>query len=732
VSTDVFGTGDTLAADKSLKSLDALTVGLGARFGEDELSTVANAARLAYLKNNSAGDKVFAETSFKVFGGYEHDWDIPAGGLDVTVGFDAKAELDSRIIAALGADYANRVGGGLLKSLRNVRSFIFPRSMDDIKAMKPGESCAASGMGKLGLNAGVSVPLLVANPASVFTYDIALTAGIKTVLQGQLDVQVIRLDGDKVVVDVGIDKAKTVQETLAVKSEWGVQGILDPVAHIHGHDLDIGGLVQKAVDDKIGKYITFNIQASSTRVANRLSVTRALFHLDGQNQDEIAAALAQAIRGDVRLAQALYNRDVNGSSAVSNPSVELEWDLSRSGISKVRSFGVDAFGMALLHDSVTTNDGSAVIQTPAGAEGLYWDSLSKSQAGFFRSHGYMRGGIAGLTFKKDAPAAPTGEVNLVLQVQQGVHHLHNAMMLDSLDAAIQSVAGPGAVDALGAGGPLGPFSGAIASVPGDDAQKLLTSAGTDRQALLADGLPVGGLHPNMGPNASVVVDFRLDDGAIAAMVGKSAADMRAALVDYLSAVEHDRVGDPSRAKARARVESEYGPALDDIASTFQARMGVYSGILQRERTTLTLNGHDVKLGSRALAIVYPVDSDNRAQLDKATIGSLSQTRAKVLTAMVDELIKKAQGIDTHSQLNSEDVIIYPLLAISPRERMTVHVKVDRETVDASESDKTKRLDGFSAFEGSFSGPAAAPIGAGVFDVDAIVNATDQAQPDDGG
>jgi hypothetical protein len=179
------------------------------------------------------------------------------------------------------------------------------------------------------------------------------------------------------------------------------------------------------------------------------------------------------------------------------------------------------------------------------------------------------------------------------------------------------------------------------------------------------------------------------------------------------------------------VVSEYGGAFDDMAQLFVDRMAQYQGVLQKERGSINLLSHDVPLGARTLVVTYPVDSNNRPQLEKATVSSLAQARAKIMTDLVDALVSRAHDkVNTNGHLNPEDVVAYGLLSLVPQGKMIVHLKID-VTKDANSTDPHQKLDGFDAVEDNLTGADAKPIGAGLFDVDAIMSATDASQDDSG-
>ena len=250
---DVLASGDLggLAVDfHNAGDLDPLVRDLAAAFGERELTTSVNTLRLEHLRSSS--DTVYAETSLVLEPGVGGDWGSSVEGLvadgtsTARVGFNADATIEARVISAHDAQSDNPI-----ERLQSLREFAVPRSLSDLRAMKPGEAVALRGEGSLGANLGVGVPLLIAEPTSVLTYNVVLSAGLRTHLGGVLDVQLLRMDGDELVVDVGVQEVKERTAFLAVRDRWGVQGLLESEISIAGIDVDLGQLVDRALQRQL-------------------------------------------------------------------------------------------------------------------------------------------------------------------------------------------------------------------------------------------------------------------------------------------------------------------------------------------------------------------------------------------------------------------------------------------------------------------------------------------------
>ena len=124
-----------------IKALDTVVTGLAARFGEKELGTEVNSTRLAHLARGA--DKYYVESAFATRAGIDHGWSHAAkgfGGSESTVnlGFDAGAELSSRVIVATSDDKVGSLVKAPLAATKEMRGFVVPRSVDDVRKMKPG------------------------------------------------------------------------------------------------------------------------------------------------------------------------------------------------------------------------------------------------------------------------------------------------------------------------------------------------------------------------------------------------------------------------------------------------------------------------------------------------------------------------------------------------------------------------------------------------------------------
>jgi hypothetical protein len=751
-----------------IKSLDTVVSGLGARFGEKELGTQVNAIRLRHLQ--SGADKYYVESAFSARAGLGRDWSIAVDGFgtgaSVTLGFDAGAELVSRVILATPDDKLPSLLTAPLAAAKEMRGFVYPRSMRDIRSMKPGEMFALRGVGKLGANFGLGAPILVANPTGALTYQILVSAGVSGVIGGQIDVQLVRLEGDEVVVDVGVENGKGLSFHAAIRDGWGVKGICDDGQRcLREVDLgvarvDLARLVEKAIEKRLNSYLSFRIEGQASNASSRVSLSRFRFHLDRGNPDEVERALEQVLKFDIRLAQALYNRDLGEPS----PAVVAEFDAVRAATTSTRSFGFELLGMNIYHRAVVKKEGSFVVQTPEGARAILFDTVHKDGGWFQMDHGYTRTGIAAQTLDARDPSTFRSEANLFLQTAVGDKHMDDDIIIDNADALLLAIVGPDAVETLDRYGnemerlvwktcpvredrerntrewdeqcnvrllddpkmiglkqqglaAIEPF---VRDLPADF-QALVREAAKVRLTLQSVG--IHNLDLANGPNASFTLHLRLDDRGLDALTSRSKADYAEALREYLTAVYADRVkvgAELDKDAVRRSVDEKWGRNIEEMASTFEARAKAYRLIADAERLVpVALRGRP--FASYPMGIRFTVDGGAARAYESALIHSTSHDRAKAAARLFDDLLKAADRIN--GPLYDEHTATFPLLALVPNENLEVGMAVRTDVRSTFWVKRERYLKaGFSSVSAAAKGSKVSTISAGMFDLDTMLRA----------
>jgi hypothetical protein len=753
--TELYAPRTVAASDLTLNNIDDLASGLATRFGESALATEVNAIRAEHLAQT--GKRVYAESAFRIDAGLGHDWNLATRGFgrdanaSATLGFAASVSLEARVITAHASENAGLVQAPLA-AVKASRGFVLPRSLDDIKRLEPGESFALSGKGKLGINLGAGVPILIANPASFLTYSLVLSAGMRSVFDGQLDIQLVRMRGNQVVIDVGVQTAKLDQAQIALKDGFGVQGLVASKVDIAGKSVDLGKLLDKALQSRVASKLSLiKAAAERTHSAMRMSVARLRFDLAGPDPTNgRAAALAQALRGDLRLAQVLAARADSGIIA--------EFDLVRSGASSISYAGVDVVGMSF-YRRTAASEGQAVLQTPGGVLALMWESLHREAGWFFTSHGFTRIGVAGLRFDARTPGVAKGETNLFIQTQEGDKFMERDKVIDQLDSVIVSVGGFAALQAIERKGnelerlvlarcPL-PASGGFfdeacnidfihgeaaalraealadldAAIAGlsSDARDLVHLAGDLRLAAQSIEDPNASA---VGPTASVVVNYRLDDAALRTLFGKDRVAFENTVSRLMQATQLSRTA--------ANTTAERDQIRNRSAATAKAMADIFDTYAQQYARLLSIDGARIatlgEIGANAIEVRYPVDASQRPVYEQAISQSIAQARATTVGAMFDALRAKAASMPSSGgsrAAHAEQIAAFALLGLVPVDH--AEVRLDFRTDNGSCGalcGPRRRYDaaGFANLDSYAKGPQASPIAAGLFDIDAIIEA----------
>lgn len=757
--TELYAPAQVAGQDLTLKNLDQLVSGLAYRFGESALSTEVNTIRAEYLR--SSGKRVYAESAFKIAAGLGHGWSLPTGGFGrdagatASLGFDVGGNLEARVITA-----HDRENGALvdapLGAIKATRGFILPRSLEDVRKMAPGESFALAGKGKLGINLGAGVPILIANPTSWLTYSLVLSAGMRSVFEGDLDVQLVHGRGEEVIVDVGVRSATLAQAFVALTDGFGVHGLVSSSVEIAGISVDLGRLLDKALQKRVAdKLSLIKARAERTSTSMRMSVARLRFDLAGPEPvGGRDAALAQALKGDVRLAQALAARGDSG--------VVAEFDLVRSGASAISYAGIDVLGMSF-YRRTAESEGQAVLQTPGGILALMWESLHREGGWFFTSHGFTRIGVAGLTFDARTPGVAKGETNLFLQTQEGDKFMERDKVIDQLDSVIVSVGGMNAlraierkgnelerlidvrcplpdqndpfreqcnVDLIGSAevaglkaAALADFEGALSSAPGN-----VPAESKDLLMALADlRLSAQSIQdPNaaaVGPTASVVVDFRLDDGALRGVFAKDQTAFKNAVLRLMEATQLDREKADIDGE-RARIRDRSAAVADKMAQVFAAHAQQYERLVSIDGARIATLG---EIGANAVEVRFAIDERNRPAYEDAISQSVAQARSGVVSSLYDELRAEADDMPSSGgsrAAHPEQIASFALLALSAPDKTELRFVMKTDNSSCLLCGSRDRYDaaGFRSVDVFAKGPQVRAIAAGLFDVDAIIAA----------
>jgi hypothetical protein len=369
--------------DLTLKNIESLTAGLAARYGDDAFVTRINKLRVDYLKQHP--DRVFAESSFELGAALSPHLSFEAGGLPGRVGFLGSKGVRTTVVAPVKE--LSGVVTGPVKALKALRGFVLPRSLTDMQQMKPGESVSLQSEGTVGFNIGVGLPIYVTTIASYATIHAVFSAGARATLTGVLDIQLIRDDGDKVIVDVGVTDQTARSMNVGVKSRWGIEGLPEFKLKVGSLDLDATSLAENALEDLLNKRLAlFQAGFAAGKDHSRHTIARFSFNLAQQDQ-AMEQAIVQALKGDIRLAQALSHRKT--------PGVSQLLDFARDKTTLSRYFGVNILSLSFFNQKKDTK-GSAVITVGPNSQQLLFNEIDRQKGAFTSTEGYKRRTVVSL------------------------------------------------------------------------------------------------------------------------------------------------------------------------------------------------------------------------------------------------------------------------------------------------------------------------------------------------
>lgn len=293
------------------EDIHELQAGLTERFGEDAFAAQINQIRVDTLRAQPGS--VFAETHFKVGVGIDHAWTLNHGDGVGQVGFNISPSIEAMVIAPYESDIESFYQNPLA-AFKATKGFVLPRSVEEIIEMAPGSSISLSGEGGLGINIGVGVPLLTGLMTNYLTISSRLSAGARSALTGKIDIQLIRGTNGDAFIDVGLSRQQVRHFELALETGYGVEGLPSLELDVAGLKVNLANILERALEKQLNQNLSpLDGRASNGKSEGRLSVARFQFDLSRRSL-ELDQAIAQTMRGDLRLAQALANRPGSGIS----------------------------------------------------------------------------------------------------------------------------------------------------------------------------------------------------------------------------------------------------------------------------------------------------------------------------------------------------------------------------------------------------------------------------------
>jgi hypothetical protein len=784
IDTNVFGkvaeNNSLVPSSGKVKSLEALRAGLADQLGDKDFPTELAALRLAHL--SSGTDKYYVETGFTIRGAIGPKLSHNVGGfgdndLKLDIGFRKGENVETRVVVAapdakLG-DLMDASGEAIAVMREGIGGFVIPEDAEQITKMKPGEAFGIRARGTFAANFGVGAPFLIAD-AGPFAYTVAVSAALSHAVDGVLDVQLVRLGGDEVALDVGISDGEVNERSLGIKGNFGFPELCDDGQKCLDDRAE--KIVKKALTKRLREFMKTSIGVSGGENVQRLELARMRFHL---NAAESAQALEQALHGDLRYAQALYARSLSDA----NPPVIFDLDMLRASMTSQRTFGAQLFGMNIFHRTAVERTGSFAVQTPNGVQSVVWDSFKKTSGFFQMDHGSKITALSSASLSAENPDKAVNRANLLVQTVVGDKDMDDDMLLDSTDALIAMLAGKDALAALDKfGTPMQKAVGAECGgrdaetnketwdeacniqLLGEEGRKVVTVDGVQYtlSAARAEGVKAFLAQPAVarlprehqplltsaaelrltlqtvkvraigkdGPDVSFALNYRLDDGALSALSKVDEAAFKNAALSYFSVVGGERVGVSG---GRSISDRDANKAADEMVKGLQRFKAQYRNVSENETQDLPslLAGKPfirLPIGIRFdVSNVANVDSPERMaryvdDTDRIRVESLSHQRALIGKDLYDSVLRGSETGVKYSnfkgRLFSEQAAAYPILAVLPPSKLEVGMDLAADLNSAERFSKA----GFKALSVSARGSEVEAITSKLFDIDAMLAA----------
>lgn len=670
--TAFYGAPRALFDQVVVHDLKGLTAGLTARLGANAFATRVNALRQATLDQGE--HSVFAESRFRIGGELNHAWSMDVGDAVGTVGFAGRPSLEAVVIAPYSGNL-EAAWRNPLATLKTLQGFVLPRDLRDIAGLAPGTSMALRGAGNLGFNLGVGLPITVGTLAEYVTLSARISAGARLNISGQLDVQLVRGAGQLAYVDVGLTNHQVKHFELALNTGWGIAGLPTLELELGPVHVDVVEIAKNALEKQLREKIeTLTARASTSRQDTRLTVARFAFDVNGGA--EVEQALHQAMRGDLRLAQALANRPATGVSQMLDLAKEAHNESSYLGF---RFLGMHFYTQSGLDTGTVTIDQADQQQT------LLFNEIDRRGGLFFTDRGTRWRQLTSLT-AADGRLVDAA-VNARLTMTESDRFLTKDQILDHADPLLAWLVGfdglfekvNGPADALfeyadhhcgypphatdeDADDEIEAYEQCVAALPADAAWQAFFGQSRDAyeglslrgdfdasfaaaaevgRALLEMKLGISGIHdqPNAsldGPKGAMLAQLRFSHAALDEMLGAAdAADrFRASLSGVLGLMKADRDDDLDE-----KVD-EYGDLVRDKRRLINAASAAFAKHAARyqqfDRVSALELGGD-RLGEHGHLLL--VDPDRPAD---ARLATLAEHKGRVVADLFADVAEETQ------------------------------------------------------------------------------------------
>lgn len=691
-ATALYGAREEVLGQTTVHDLNELSAGLTTRFGEQAFATRVTEMR----RQRASGEGVtWAESHFAIGPDLGHNWGINVGDSAVgNVGFDANATIETVVISPHQSQ-VEAVVDAPLANLKSVRGWVIPRSFEDVAAMTPGEALAMRASGALGLNLGVGVPFLIATIANTLALHARLSFGARVAVSGKLDVQLVRGQATDLWVDVGIDQQSVRNFSVALTTGWGISGLPEVDLDLGVVDLSVTELAEKSLRKQLDRHLAPSATATSTSSSTRMTVARFRFDTSLVGDEAVEQALAQAMRGDIRLAQALAVRP--------NSGVVQELDLTKDARSEGNYVGFRFLGMEF-YRSQNFDTGTVHIESNGENQTLLFSELEQKSGLFFTDREWEWRKL--VSIKSRDGELTEAAVNARMTIREADTFLSRDQMLDHVDPLSAYFIGfdPMWNEVGRLGDDLAAFVDNLCDSPGTNAtfqerqefEACLEGISTNpdvvsrRQTLeAATEAAIGanvqaGLDPSIadarqiartllafkteasartdrpdvaffGPNGKMITQIRFSDEALHTMmeVGRH-EELRAKMEQVLRLMAADRISDAARKQSRVDdYVEDRAHRLDEIAQLYALATVEWADL--DDVAQVSLGGE--KIGNYGHVVLIPEERPG-----ELTLASIAEHKGTILEKLIPEMVELAEaGIFRDLDEPEEFVVAYTLL-----------------------------------------------------------------------
>ncbi len=682
--TALYGSEEEVLGQTTVHDLDELKSGLTERFGEEAFATRVTEMRRARAQGEGL---TWAESHFSIGPDLGHQWNVDISDDGVgSVGFDARASIETVVIAPY-QQKTEALKDAPLDAIRSVRGWVMPRDFQDVVALSPGEAIAMRADGALGLNLGAGIPFLIATVANTLALHARLSFGARVGVAGKLDVQLIRGTGTDAWVDVGIDRQTVRDFSVALTTGWGLSGLPEVDLDLGVVDMSVTELAEKALRKQLDKNLAPSLTATSTSSSDRLSVARFRFDTSRAGDENVEQALAQAMRGDIRLAQAMSLRE--------NSGVVQELDLNKDAHSEGNYVGFRFLGMEFYRGQNFAT-GTVHIEQNGQNQTLLFSELEERSGLFFTDREWEWRKL--VSVESANGRLNDAQVNARMTIREGDTFLSRDQMLDHVDPFAAYIVG---FDPMWSQiGPLADdlaefvdsvcdrdapgFRDCLEAIPGHpDVVARRTALEAEVDSVLSGGVKQGfdpaaadtrevarklldfkveasarNDRPDVqffGPEGKMITQIRFSDAALHDMmvVGQH-ENFRQTLEQVLRLMAAKRISDTARKQEKVDdYISDREERLDEIAELYGIATVEWADL--EDVAQVSLDGQ--RVGNYGHMVLIP-----EARPQELDLASIAEHKGRILEKLIPEMVDLAEeGIFRDLDEPEEFVIAYALL-----------------------------------------------------------------------